>query len=474
MNPTLPRWRAFPPLAIGVVMATLDISVVNIALPTLSRVFGVPLTRIEWVVLAYVVTLTGLLLTAGRLADRVGRRRTYAIGLAGFAAASALCGLAPSAATLIAARVLQGMGAALMSANSAALLVSSFGEGERGRALGAFGAAVGVGLAVGTPLGGLVIAHASWRWLFFLNLPLAALAGFLLPRVPAGLPERRGAALGAGAAVLWCGALVALMIGLSRGPERGFGRADVWPLFAIALVLFAAFTWVERRARDPLLPPRLVQGPLGVAVLLTLIAQALSIAVGFGLPLYLEEVLGFGPETSGRWMAALPLAALVTAPLAGRFSDRVGARPVAAAGMALTAAGLVLLAGLGVELERARLLAGLVLVGTGLGLFTVPNASALLSLVPRDLLGFASGLQGTMRNLGTAAGAAAMAAVLASVYAHATGHPLPAAGIHAADPGAFAAASRTAYWGLSAVAGIATLVSAARPSPGNAPEARDG
>src|SRR5262249_470023 len=133
---------------------TLDISVVNIALPTLSRVFGVPLTRIEWVVLAYVVTITGLLLAAGRVADQIGRRRVYAAGLALFGAASVLCGLAASAAALIAARVLQGVGAALMSANSSALLVSSFPEAERGRALGAFGAAVGVGLAIGTPLGG--------------------------------------------------------------------------------------------------------------------------------------------------------------------------------------------------------------------------------------------------------------------------------------------------------------------------------
>ena len=131
MSAALPRWRAFPPLALGVVMATLDISVVNIALPTLSRVFRVPLTGIEWVVLAYVLTITGLLLVAGRLADRMGRRRVYGLGLGVFAAASALCGLATGAAMLIAARVLQGVGAAMMSANSGALLVSSFPAAER-------------------------------------------------------------------------------------------------------------------------------------------------------------------------------------------------------------------------------------------------------------------------------------------------------------------------------------------------------
>ena len=472
MSEALPRWRAFPPLAIGAVMATLDISVVNIALPTLSRTFGVPLTRIEWVVLAYVVTITGLLLSVGRFADRTGRRRVYAAGLLVFAAASALCGVAPTAAALVAARVLQGVGAAFMTANSAALLVSSFPEGERGRALGAFGASVGVGLAIGTPLGGLVIQHASWRWLFFLNLPLAALAAVLLPRVPESQPARAAGTLGLGASAVWCAALVALMTGLSRGPERGFASPDVWPLFAAALALFAAFALIERRSRDPLLPLRLVQGPLGILVSLTLATQALSIAVGFHMPLYLEEVLGFDAGASGRWMGMLPAAALVSAPVAGRLSDRFGTRPVGVLGMTLATIGLALLAGLGTEREGARVLGGLALVGVGLGLFTVPNAAALLSLVPRDLLGFAAGLQGTMRNLGIAGGAAGMAAAVASVYARRAGHSLPAAGLHATDVQAFAAASRAAYVGLAAIAAACALVAAR--VPGRAAEPASG
>ena len=460
MTSALPRWRAFPPLALGVVMATLDISVVNIALPTLSRAFAVPLTRVEWVVLAYVVTITGLLLAAGRIADRLGRRRVYGAGLALFAVASVACGAAPSAAALIAARVLQGLGAALMSANGTALLVSSFPAEERGRALGAFGATVGVGLAIGTPLGGLIIAHASWRWLFFLNLPLAAAAGGLLGRVPLDSPVRRDAPLGLAPAAVWCGALVALMLALSRGPELGWGHSGVWPLFPISLALFAIFALAERRAREPLLPLRLIQGPLGIAVSLTLVSQVLTIAVGFHLPLYLEEVAGLPVAATGRWMATLPLAVLLTAPLAGRLADRFGSRPIATLGMALTAMGFTLLAGLDTRNDAPRLLSGMILVGIGQGLFTVPNASALMSLVPRDLLGFASGLQGTMRNLGIAAGAALMTAAVASLYAERTGQPLPPAGTHATDREAFAAATRLAYGGLSALALAATIVAA--------------
>jgi EmrB/QacA subfamily drug resistance transporter len=466
MTDSLPRWRAFPVLAIGVVMATLDISVVNIALPTLSRTFNVPLTRIEWVVLAYVVTITGLLLTLGRVADRAGRRRVYGLGLAVFAMASGMCGAAPNAAALIAARVLQGAGAAMMSATGVALLVASFPPEQRGRAIGAFGAMVGIGLAVGTPLGGLVIAHASWRWLFYINLPLALAAGLLLRRVAEDAPAAAHTPLDLGAAATWCGALVALMLALSRGPERGWGNSGVWPLFAIAGFLLVCFGLIERRSAEPLLPPRLVQGPLGIAVLLTFLGQAFTIAIGFHLPLYLEEVLGYSAALSGRWLAVLPLTALVTAPLAGTFADRVGTRPVASLGMALSVGGFWLLAGLGVNPQSWRLACGMALVGLGQGLFAVPNASALLSLVPRELLGFASGLQGTMRNLGIAAGSAGMAAIVTSRYARIVLAPLPAAGAPGLDRAAFAAATRQAFSVLAVAALAATLLALSQRGTG--------
>src|SRR5262245_58598148 len=229
--PAWARWRVFPVLALGTIMATLDISVVNIALPTLSRRFGVPLTTVEWVVLAYVLTITGLLLTLGRLADRWGRRRVYGLGLALFTLASALCAAAPGARALIAPRTLQGLGAAMMTANSAALLIVSFPPGERGRALGAFGAAVGAGLALGPPLGGALV-QLSWRWIFVVNLPLGLLALALLPRrLPADPPPVHGPGLPLLGSMLWCTALVLMTLALSRGPSRGWGVDGVGPLF---------------------------------------------------------------------------------------------------------------------------------------------------------------------------------------------------------------------------------------------------
>lgn len=458
----LPRWRVFPPIALGVVMATLDAMVVNIALPTLQRRFAVPFTTVEWVVLAYTVTITGLMLTAGRLADRRGRRAVYGAGLVVFTLGSLLCGLAPTAHALIAARVLQGVGAALVSANGAALLVSSFPLAERGKVLGAFGAMVGIGLALGAPLGGVIIAHWSWRWVFLVNLPIGAVALALLrARVPADPPgEPAGAPLALGAAALWSGGLVALMLALSRGPESGWSSPGVLALYGAAAALLAAFAVTEARSPHPMLPLGILLGPLGAAVSLTLLGQAITVGVGLQVPLYLEDVLGLDAQHAGMWVAILPLTALLLAPVAGRLSDRTGARALTTLGMALTAAGLAVLAGLRPTMTWS-LPVGLSLVGAGQGLFSVPNASALLSLVPQAQLGIASGLQGTTRNLGLASGAALASALLASRYLAHAGRVLEGGGAPV-DRAAFVAASHDAFVALCAVAVAGTALAAAQ------------
>ena len=465
--PQLPRWRVFPPLALGTLMATLDLSIVNIALPTLARTFAVPLTTVEWVVLAYSITVTGLLLTLGRLADRLGRRRMYGLGLLVFTAASALCAAAPTASLLIAARALQGLGAAMMTANSAALLVGAFPAEQRGRAIGAFGAMVGVGLALGPPLGGLLVGHLSWRSIFLLNLPLGVLAlAQLRRRVPDDPPRPEVPAPAPLDAALACAALVLLTLGLSRGPASGW--RPVAPLFLASLAALTAFVVRERRSPAPHLPHDLLRGSLGVGAALTFLGQALSVAIGFAMPLYLEGVLGFDAAQSGRWLSVLPLLALVMAPAAGRWADRAGPRPLSMIGLAIAAAGYVVLSGLGTGPPPGTLLAGLALVGAGLGLFTVPNSSAVLGAVPPERLGSASGLQATMRNLGVTAGAAASAAIVTTRQAaHGAVAPgsLGGAGF---DRAAFARAHHDLNLSLAAVAVLAALFASrhgSRPIP---------
>lgn len=448
-----------PALMLGTLMATLDISAVNIALPTLSRDFGLPLTAVQWVVLAYMLTITGLLLGFGRLADRYGRRRIYGIGLAVFVVGSLLCALAPSATALIAARAFQGLGAAMMTANSAALLVSSFPPEESGKALGVFGAMVGVGLAAGPPLGGLLIDRLSWRWIFLINLPLGLLAQWRLrTSVPADPPVATATRLDLGAVALWTAGLVLVVLGVSHGSDAGWDAPATWGSLAAGALALIAFAASQARSSDPLLPPGLLLGPVGNAALLTLIGQALSIAIGIHMPLFLEGVNGFDAARSGRWMAILPLAALLLAPLAGRWSDRFGPRPISATGMALVVAGLLALSNLGDGAHRALLAGGMLLAGLGFGLFTVPNASMLLSAAPTLRLGLASGLQGTMRNLGISMGAAAATALLASRYAARGGGRLAAS--QALDRTAFALASHDLYLVMSALAlaGVALVL----------------
>ena len=463
-----PRWRVFPPIALGVIMATLDASVVNIALPTLQRALRAGLSTVEWVALAYSLTITGLLLAGGRVADARGRRGVYGTGLLLFTAASGLCGAAPTVEVLIALRVLQGVGAALVSGNGSALLVQAFPLAERGRALGAFGAMVGVGLAVGPPLGGLVVAHASWRWIFLVNLPLGLLAWDMLrKRVPEDPPPAQGKAPGFGAAPLaWAAALAGLSLAFTRGPESGWGDPLVLACAAGGAVLLALFLASQRAAPEPLLPLDMVAGPLGAAVTLTFLGQLLTVGVGFHMPLVLEETGGLTPARSGAWLSLLPLAALVCAPIAGRLADQVGARALTTAGMLLTAVGLWFLSRLGAMPAGFRLAAGLALVGVGQGLFAVPNASALLSLVPPERLGLASGLQGTTRNLGIAAGVALTGALVTARYHAHSGGALKLGAPGGVDHLAFVLATREAFQALAALA-VLSAVLAWLARPGN-------
>jgi MFS family permease len=339
---------------------------------------------------------------------------------------------------------------------------------------------VGVGLAVGSPLGGLVVANASWRWIFLVNLPLGVLAWNLLQRRvpadptpstsrrPAGAPVP-SALFGFGVAPLaWAVALAALTLAVTRGPESGWTDSLVLGSAAAGAVLLALFFASQRSATEPLLPLDLVRGPLGAAVSLTFLGQVLSAGVGFHMPLVLEETGGFSPARSGAWLSVLPLAALFCAPVAGRLADRIGPRTLTTVGMVLTAAGLWLLANLGALPAGARLATGLALVGVGQGLFAVPNASALLSLVPPDRLGLASGLQGTTRNLGIAAGIALTGALVTARYHTHARASLRLARAGGLDHHAFVLSTREAFQALAVLALVSALLAwFARTGDGN-------
>jgi len=342
----------------------------------------------------------------------------------------------------------------MMTANSTALLVVCFPPEERGKALGAFGAMVGVGLGLGPPLGGALIEHLSWRWIFLINLPLGVLAlSMLRRRVPPDPADRAAPSLPRASAAAWCAGLVLLMLGLSRGPEIGWGLRGAGAFFAGAVAFLLAFALIERRVAHPLLPLADLKGSLGATATLTLVGNVLSIAVGFHVPFFLQDMMGFDAARSGRWLAVLPAMALVLAPVAGAGSDRWGGRALSIIGFVITALGLGLLARLGSSPGAMTLIAGMALVGIGQGLFAVPNSRALMSSVPPERLGVASGLQGTMRNLGISGGAALTAALLSSRFAAHGGGRLAASGLLAGHArGAFASATADTYLALTVLA----------------------
>jgi EmrB/QacA subfamily drug resistance transporter len=464
-------WSVFAAVALGTFMATLDSSIVNVALPTLATTFHASVTQIEWVSLAYMLTITGLLLPFGRLGDALGRRRIFLIGLGLFTLGSAACALSVSAATLVAARVLQGTGAGMLSANSVALITAAFPREMRGRALGMVGAVVGLGLTVGAPLGGFLLAAFGWPSIFLVNLPIGVLGGLYARAVLAKDPKAPSGArppfdiIGA---LLALSSLVLLTLFLSRGAAWGWSSAGTLLCAFGALAALAGFIATERRASDPLIDLAFfADAKFRVPMLSLFLSFVALFAAVFLVPFYLERTGGMRPDQVGRVLVVIPLLLLMVSPISGALSDRLGSRALALAGLATTSAGLALLS---VLIGRAgdrplgtlAIVAGLFVVGLGPGLFQPPNSSAAMSAVPPERLGLAGGLLATMRNLGMLFGIGLAAAVYEGrerIYARAHGATF-AAGLGMRD--AFLAAAIVA---LLAVLLVALGGASAKASP---------
>ena len=466
-------WAVFAAVALGTFMATLDSSIVNVALPTLAHTFGATVTQIEWVSLSYVLTITGLLLPFGRLGDSLGRRRVFLAGLALFTVGSGACAFSFSTQTLVAARLLQGIGASMLSANSVALITAAFPREIRGRALGMVGAVVGLGLTVGPPVGGLMLTHFGWPSIFLVNLPIGVFGVLLgrsvLPREPRA--ETGGAArppFDVTGALLSLVFLVGLTLALSRGTAWGWTSPATLVCGLGAFAALALFIVVERRATEPLVDFAFFADAAFRVPMLSLFASFMALfAAVFLVPFYLQRTAGMEPAAVGRVLVTVPLLLLLVSPVSGVLSDKLGSRTLSLAGLSATSLGLALLAWLlGNASERPLgvlpIIGGLFVVGLGQGLFQPPNSSSAMSSVPFERLGLASGLLATMRNLGTLFGIGLAAAVYEGrelVYAQ-THSPVAAAGL----------GMRDAFLAAAVVAGSAALMVAfaprtAHPSP---------
>ncbi len=399
------RWWVTLNISVGIYMSTLDASIVNISLPTILRSLHTNLTAAAWVVVAYLIIITGCLLVMGRFADLFGQRRVYLLGLLTFTGGSALCGLAPTIYFLIGSRMIQGLGASALMAIGPAIVITAFPEEEQGQALGILGSVVSAGFLTGPLLGGFLVEHVGWRSIFFINLPIGAIGILLSWQTLEDSRSSIKARLDLLGALLLFLFLTSLMLFLNRvgqGPSP-----QLWGWLFLSLSCLGLFMVVELRSSSPLVDLRLFRNRLFIS---SLGASLLSFWIGgahtFVAPFFLQNILGFSPSKVGLLIFPVSVAVMIVAPLGGKLSDRIGVRVPATIGLILTSLTIFSFVFLKTAVSNYDILWRQIVLGIGIGLFNPANNSAIVSSLPREKVRFASSLLALARNLGIVVGVA--------------------------------------------------------------------
>jgi EmrB/QacA subfamily drug resistance transporter len=400
------KWLVLLAIGTGSFMAALDGSVVNTILPILRTAFNSNVASIEWVVTVYLLVLSGLLLSFGRLGDLRGHRSIYVWGFGIFVVSSALCGAAWSATILVVFRGLQAIGGAMLASNSPAIVTGNFPAEQRGRAFGLVSTMTYLGLTVGPALGGWLTHAFGWRTVFYINVPVGTLALILsLLFVPKDIPSESDGRFDLPGSAVFLAALTLLLLGLNKGADWGWSSAPVLGLLVGALILAVVFILVERRSPHPLLDLSLFRIPLFSTSAASAILNYICVfSITFLMPFYLIQGRGLNPAQAGLMLTVQAVIMAITAPLSGAFSDRIGSRLPGMIGMGLLAGGLFMLSRLGPETELWLVALALAIAGAGTGTFISPNTSALMGAAPRSRQGIASGVMAAARNFGMVLG----------------------------------------------------------------------
>jgi EmrB/QacA subfamily drug resistance transporter len=424
-------------IAVAQFMVILDATIVNVALPTIKDDVGFSEQSLSWVLNAYTLMFGGFLLLGGRLADRLGRRRLFVAGIAVFSGASLICGISQSEGMLLVARGLQGLGGAMVSPAALSIILTTFAEGpERNRALAVWGAIAGAGGAIGLLLGGVIVELLSWRWVFFVNVPIGAVVLALTPRI---VPESRSESASKGGydvegAVAITLGTIALVFTLIKAESWGWTSGRTLVGFAIAAVLIVAFVQIERRHRDPLVPLRIFSNrSLAASDATMLLVAAALFGMFFFCTLYLQQVLGYSALKTGIAYLPLSLTLIGASALASRLVDRFTPKPVLVTGLLTSTAGFVLLTRVTGHGDYAsHVLPAMIVIGAGLGLSFVPITIAATNGVASGDSGLASGLLNTTQQVGGSLGLAILSSVSTSRSASALqgGSALPVALTH--------------------------------------------
>jgi EmrB/QacA subfamily drug resistance transporter len=409
------KWYVMAAVAMGIFLASIDGSIVNVALPTLVKEFRTDFAIVQWVVLAYLLTLTALLLSIGRLADMFGKKPIYLLGFLVFTIGSVLCVLAPGIYWLVGFRILQAIGATMILALGMAIVTEAFPREERGRALGITGTIVSIGIIIGPAVGGLILDLLSWHWIFLVNLPIGILGILLVVRyVPAIRPPGGQRFDFAGAGLLLVG-LLAFLFALTIGQQVGFLDRTVLALFILAIIIFASFIAVEFRISQPMIDLRVFRNSQLTINLATGFITFIAIAgATLLMPFYLENLLGYDTRMVGILMAIVPIVAGIVAPISGNLSDRFGTRPISVLGLSILMIGYYLLSRLDLSTSARGYILLFLPIGLGMGIFQSPNNSAVMGTATRDRLGIVSGMLAVTRTLGQTVGIAMVGALWAS------------------------------------------------------------
>jgi len=469
---TAGKWAILALAGVAAFMTTLDASIVNISLPAIAHTFGVALTgTIEWVIIGYLVVSGACLLSLGRLSDMIGRRPILLAGLVVFTLGSALCGAAPTLPMLVAARLFQGLGASLIFAVNLAMISYAFPPSERGRALGLNSVVVSLGVSVGPTIGGIITQALSWRWIFYVNVPVGAIAILAAARI---LTERRRRDPGRfdpiGASLLALG-LAGLTLGLSFGQEWGWLSPRTVACVGAGVVGLVGGFFVEGRVPAPIVDLTLLKNRVFASATVSFMVSQLALfAVGFLLPFYFEQLRGFTAEHAGLLLTPFSIAIGATSPFSGALADRFGSRWLSPIGLAIAALGLLLLTQLNAHSSAFDVIWRLLVAGFGQAVFQSPNTRALMGAAPRSQQGAASGLLATGRTVGQSLSVAMAGAVFAILGGAAAGaaltdasHPLSAARVAALQQ-TFLSGFRGAFLICAACAVVGMLTSLVRGS----------
>ncbi|MFO8084410.1 MAG: DHA2 family efflux MFS transporter permease subunit [Desulfobacterales bacterium] len=413
------KWLVFLLVAVAVFMSTLDSSIVNVALPAIMEDFQVSLRQIEWVVVIYLLTVSSLLLPFGRLSDIKGRRWVYCRGFCVFSAGSFLCGVADSALWLIAARAFQGIGAAMLMACSPALVVDIFPSSERGKALGIVGTVVAAGLTAGPALGGFLIKTFSWSAIFYVNIPIGIVAGatgyFLLKGGQGDISRNEN--FDWPGAVLLTVTLFGFFLAFIKASDWGFTSSPTIIMAGVAILSGTLLIFKELQSENPVFDPSLLKvRQFALPVISAMILFASLFTIVFLMPFYLVNPRGFSIDQAGYTMAMPFFCLFFLSPLSGSLSDRIGTRFLCTLGMAILTMSLFLMSQLSASASFFSISWRLVLVGVGTAIFLPPNSSIVLSALPANRRGVASGTVATARNVGMVIGVAQASLIFNKVF----------------------------------------------------------